>query len=246
MPEGPGSGPSLRQRAENGTAGQEVGLTAPVAVRDLNRIAIRIQHHPSRTGLPRRIVRELSAFEDVQVIPDPDPDGPMDSWRTYRRCLESLPPGASHLVILQDDALPVPGFSEKLVAAIDAHPTAPLLLFVPGFGFIRKAFADAQRAGAAWTHFRVGAFVAVVATAYPRGFVEGLLDWADNGRVRPGHAPLRRPLRGADDGIIALYCRARRIRPIALVPCIVDHDESVASIGRPQRRGGPHRRAALI
>lgn len=218
--------------------GQEVGLTAPAT----SLIAVRIQHHPSRVGLPRRLVAQLGAFEDVEVVSDPDPDGPLDAWRAHRACLEALPPAASHMLLLQDDALPVERFSQLLSAAIDDRPKEVLCAFAPGFGYLRQQFSQASLAGLKYAPMRVGAFVPCVAIVYPRAFIAGLLAWVD-ARSTPNQ---RRQLRGADDGVLAMYCRHARIFPLLIVPSIVEHDSSLKSIGKHGRRDGPHRRAALL
>ena len=210
-----------------------VGLAASVAVR--------IQHHPLRVGLPRRLIEHLGAFEDVTVIAD-EPAGSLDAWRVHRACLEAMPASASHLLVLQDDALPVANFAERFLAALEQQPDAVLCLFTPGFGYLRRSILEARAAGLSFLPLRVGAFVPCVAVSYPRAFVEGLLRWAhehENGRQR-------RQLRGADDGVLAFYCRQARRQPLLMVPSIVEHDESVASIGKLHRRAGPHRRAALL
>lgn len=181
----------------------------------------------------------LAAFPDIEVVSDPDPKGKPDAWRTHRRCLEELPADASHLLVVQDDVLPRPDFAERVLAAIDAKPESLLLAFVPGFPRDRRLMHEARKAGAAFSPFIVGAYCPTIATVYPREVVYGLLDWVDGG------GDGRRPMRGADDGILAHYCRVRKIRPLALVPCAADHDESVATVGK-RVRTGQHRRAALL
>jgi hypothetical protein len=205
-------------------------------------ICVRIQHHPSRVGLPRRLVAHLDAFEDVLVVPDPEPNGIVDAWRAHRACLESMTPSASHLLLLQDDALPMPGFSASLREAIDEQPEAVLCAFAPGFGYLRAQFMQASKDRARLVPLRVGAFVPCVAIAYPRAFIAGLLDWVDH----RSSDRQRRQLRGADDGVLAMYCRQIRMQPLLIVPSIVEHDSSLQSIGKLHRREGPHRRAALL
>ena len=209
---------------------------------DLDRVAARIQHHPSRVGLPRRLVAQLSAFEDLEVVADPQPDGPTDSWRSHRRCLESMSAGATHLLVLQDDAVVMHGFAQKMAHAIAQQPDAVLCAFTPGFAYLQRAFEQAKKERRSFHPLQVGAFTPLVAVSYPAAFVEGLLDWADH-RANPRQ---RRQLRGADDGVVALYCRTAKIQPLLMVPSIVEHDAEVSSVGKLHRRVGPHRRAALL
>lgn len=209
---------------------------------ELDGVAARIQTHPSRQYLVRRLVAQLGAFEDLQVVADPQPSGPTDSWRSHRACLASISPAASHLLVLQDDALPQPDFAARLVATIAEHPAAVLVHFVPGFPYLRRQMQQARDAGSSLTVMRVGAFVPAVAISYPRALVLDLLDWADKRWTERQ----KRQLRGADDGVIAMYCRHHRVQPLLLVPSTVEHDDAVDSVGKHQRRTGPHRRAALL
>jgi hypothetical protein len=236
--EGPCLKPEAQARvqtgAENGRAGKVVGLTASVAVR--------IQHHPSRAELLPRLLATLTAFSDVRVIPDPNPDGLIDPWRTHRACLEAMPSDATHLCVLQDDALPADNFHAKLCAALEQHPDTLISLFTPGFSYLAKQMREAHARHEQFTPLAVRAFVPLVAVLYPRAIIDGLLEWAD-ARFNERN---RRQLRGADDGIVALYCRQTRLQPLLIVPSIVQHDDGVGTIGKPHRRAGPHRRAALL
>lgn len=208
----------------------------------LNAVAVRIQTHPSRHHLVLRLLPQLGAFEDVQVIRDPNPDGPLDSWRVHCACLRSMTPTASHLLVLQEDALPAQGFAQNFAAAVAAQPDQILALFAPGFAYIRRQMQEAQKAGLTLSPMRPGAFVPAVAISYPSAVVHAILDWAD----KRWNDRQKRNLRGADDGVIAMYCRLHRVIPLLLVPSIVDHDDTIDSIGKLHRRSGPHRRAALL
>lgn len=153
-----------------------------------------------------------------------------------------MPETASHLLVLQDDALPVPGFASVYLRTLEQHPDAVLCLFTPGFRYLHKLALEVQRAGMSLTPMRVGSFVPCVAISYPRSFVHSILEWADQYEVDGRH----RPLRGADDGILARYCRTARIQPLLMIPSIVEHDDTIDSIGKAHRRTGAHRKAALL
>lgn len=202
-------------------------------------IAVRIQHHPSRAPLADRLARSLEDFPDIQVIADPG-GSHTDAWRSHRACLNTLPADATHMLVVQDDALPVRDFKTKLERAIVERPNSVLLVFTPGFGRERKAMAEATRARRAFWPFTPQAYVPTVCIAYPRQFVEDILAWAEHGRGRRDV-----PMRGADDGIVSRFCRHRRLFPLMLVPSICDHDQTVTPIGKGQR-SGPHRRAAML
>ncbi len=204
-------------------------------------IPVRIQHHPSRAERIPAILEALADFDDVQVVPDPGADQKPDHWRSHRACLEAMPDDAAHLFVVQDDILPSSSLLDRVLEALERYPESVLLAFVPGFPRERRlqmlAHAQKQR----FYPFIVGAYVPTVAIIYPRAGVDGLLAWADGS----GADRYRRPLRGADDGILAHFCRIRRLHPIAMVPSAVEHDHTAESIGKPMRRGS-HRRAALL
>ncbi len=215
-------------------------LERPGLTRSLT-LSTRVQHHPCRAHLIPPLLEALADFDDVQVVPDPGWDQKQDAWRAHRACLEARQDSHTHLLVLQDDVL-IQGdsFMRKLHEAIDRHSEQVLLAFVPGFPRERRTQMLAHKAKQPFAPFIIGAYVPTVAIVYPRAVVEGLLAWAD----KPGDR-YRRPLRGADDGIVANYCRTRRIHPLMMVPCAVEHDESVPSVGKGTRHG-PHRRAALL
>lgn len=153
-----------------------------------------------------------------------------------------MTPGASHLLVLQEDALPVADFTEKFASALIEQPEAVIALFVPGFAYLTKQMEQAKAAGLRFTPMRVGAFIPCVGILYPAALVADILDWVDHG----AGDRQRRQFRGADDGIIAQWARHRRIQPLLLVPSIVDHDPTIGSIGKMHRRVGPHRSAAML
>lgn len=169
-------------------------------------------------------------------MPDPEPDRPPHAWRTHRRCLESIPAGTTHLLVLQDDALPCQQFASKLLAGIATFPESLLLPFLPGFNLYKVELMKAKQAGRSFTPFLVRSIVPTVAIVYPVEVARGLLAWTEQWPR----------LRGADDGIVANYCRTFKIQPRAFVPCICDHDHTVVTVGNKQNRRGPHRRAALL
>ncbi len=204
-------------------------------------IPVRVQHHPSRADRIPGLLAGLAGFGDIVVVEDPGADEKPDHWRSHRACLEAMPDDAERLLVVQDDIKPQPYFKERIDAAIARYPEQVLLAFVPGFPRERRLQMVAKGKGELFYPFIVGAYVPTVAIVYPRAVVDGLLAWAD----KPGGDRFRRPMRGADDGIVAHFCRTRRIHPVAMVPCAVEHDEKALSIGKAMRHGS-HRRAALL
>lgn len=221
----PSSGTGVKPRMESTVVGG----------RTTTSVAVRIQHHPSRVELAERLTEQVAAFDDVEVIEDPEPTAHRNAWRSHRACLEAVPASATHLLVLQDDAVPTEGFYEALSRAITERPESVLLPFIPGFAYLRKQMRETRATSESFMRFNPRSFVPVVAIVYPAPVAQDLLAWAE----QRGHR------RGADDGIVAFYCKARRIFPAAMVPCICDHDETAQTIGAANRRGA-HRRAALL
>ncbi len=144
---------------------------------------------------------------------------------------------ADYLLVLQDDAIPKPRFNLGLTEGIAARPETILLCFVPGFKHHWIQFQEAKRLGKRLIPFRVGAYLPTVAILYPADVVRRLLAWTDvKYRARAG----------SDDGILADFSRRHRLQPYAFVPCLVDHNMTIPSVGQEHIRKGQHRRAALL
>jgi hypothetical protein len=200
-------------------------------------VAVRIQHHPSRADLLPALLERLLGFDDVQVITDPGGPKP-SSWRTHRLCLESLPDAATHLLLIQDDAIPCADFADKALAAIEQHPTRIIVFFVPGFGHLTRRIEIARRKSLAFVDLPGGSFVPVVCIAYPAEIACAIPAFADARRM---------PVSRADDAVVGTYARAHRLFPLATVPSLVDHDDTVPSaMGMRTRPGQKHRVAALF
>lgn len=152
-----------------------------------------------------------------------------------------MPADSSHLLVIQDDALPCARFAERLIAAVAERPDSIVAAFVPGFPFLSKRLAKAQIDGETFATLLPAAFVPVVAVVYPRAHVEGLLAYTDGSRW-----PRARRMGTADDAIVAGYVRANRLSVMATCPSLADHRDDVDSIAKPSHRSGKHRRAALF
>jgi hypothetical protein len=177
----------------------------------------------------------LEGFTDVQAVADPGGAKP-SAWRTHRACLEALPPDATHLLVLQDDAWPCDRFHQRALAVLEEKPARIVSLFVPGFSHIRRQVNIARKKGSRWIDLDARGFVPIVAVVYPADTVAAILTFADT---------IRMPLVRADDAVIASYCRATRTFPAAPLPSLVEHRDELPSVMRmPYGRGQPHRVAA--
>lgn len=179
---------------------------------------------------------------DVQVVEDPGGPKP-DTWRTHRACLEAMPAEATHLIVVQDDAIPCRDFATRAWGALTLKPDAIVVFFTPGFPFMLRRFEQHRRKGDVFAVLPPAAFTPVVALAYPRAHVDGLLSHTDPALWSPAK---RQRLGTADDAILAGYVRSNRITVLATLPCLVDHRDDVASISKPSHRSGAHRRAVCF
>jgi hypothetical protein len=189
----------------------------------------RIQHHPARAHLIPSLVEALGS--DVEVVEDPDPYGRLRSpWRTYRECLQLPPAGITHLLVLQDDAIPC----RNLLAACEwiARPD-PVCLFLGGAP-VRTA-RDASRAAVRGDRFvsvHAAEWVPVVAVLWPVEVAQEFLDWCGSNRL-PGDPEPR-----SDDAVVGRWARRTRQPVFATVPSLVQHPDTEESlIGKRARHG---------
>ncbi len=201
---------------------------------------IRIQHHPARYALLPPILEALAPLP-VEVVTDPDPSGSRNAWRTYRACLEHhVPERASHVVVLQDDTVPCPGFPQALAGALTEAGEVPVALFVS----VRARrtgewFAAALREGRSWCDWNpADGWLNVVAIAWPASLIPTFLAWCDS-RKYTGE------FWRADDAIVGEFMRATRTRVRACVPCLVEHPDTEVSVTQPRRHNHLMRQSQL-
>lgn len=197
-------------------------------------LAVRLQHHPSRA---RELARLTAALDGLDPVAVTDPGGKRpSSWRTHRACLETIPADATHLLVLQDDAIVCDRFGEAVRAAVRERPDTILCLFVPGFAPVALDVNKARKRGDRWMPWTLRSFVPVVGTIYPAAHARALVEFADARKLGPHRA---------DDAIVAAYVRAYRVPVFATVPCLVEHDDDCVSVMRmPVGRRSRHRVAA--
>jgi hypothetical protein len=183
-------------------------------------LLVRIQHHPGRAELLDRLLPRLEGLR-VEVVEDPDPGNRRPSpWRTYRECLSREWEG-THLLIIQDDAIPSPGFPLAAPRALDAQPESIVAFFLAQMPARTVRLAQqARRDRQHWTAIHPYDFVPVVATAYPRDEVARILRWASVNVARS---------QVGDDGIIGRYVRQHKGTALVTVPSIVEHPDDVPS-----------------
>jgi hypothetical protein len=200
-------------------------------------VTVAIMTVPSRVEARLALMACVSGLDpDPLVVEDTEAEG--DVWRQYQRCLTGGRP-SSHRLVLQDDALPVEGFSEAALGLLERKPDRVVCFYVPALPtYFGQAMMLARSRGATWTELRTrGMFCPVVATAWPMRLAEECAFWKRHSAYRSG------PAGRADDARVADWLRGTKRLAIASVPCLVDHDETVASA---LNNGGRYSRRAAI
>lgn len=203
-------------------------------------VAVVVQHVPPRGHLLPRLREALgtptvpgawAAYGEVHGDPEL-----RDPWATYQECLRFADHvehncAATHLLVIQDDALPVSRFYERVVTAVAAHPGELLCLYVPEHpAYMNRAMLIAREAGRDATVIPGGMFVPLVAAVWPVWMAEECLVWVDT-------TPTTKSRR-CDDAQVARFLRRRRYPALGVVPSLVDHDEltpSTLGLGRYKR-----------
>jgi hypothetical protein len=192
-------------------------------------IHCRIQHHPARSEILSRITDRLDG--EAEVVTDPHPDARDRSpWRTYRECLALPPRWCSHLLVLQDDAIPC---RNLLAACRMIARDVPVCLFLAGAPVrtAREATRAARR-GERFVPVFATDWVPVVAVLWPVDLAQAVLDWAGENRL-PGDPNPR-----SDDAVVGRWARKTKQEVVATVPSLVQHpDDQPSTIGKKARQG---------
>lgn len=208
-----------------------VRLRRLLGVTDID-LTVSIMTVPGRERALDRLLAAIAPLEAVIVI---DEEHSRDTWSMYQQCLTAGELG-THRLVLQDDALPVPGFAELAVEFISKRPTRVACLYVPALpAYFGRAMLVARSQGAAWCELGIrGMFCPLVATSWPAALAAHCAAWPGHLRGPHGHAGR------TDDARVMDWLKATRKFATASVPCLVDHDEnlpsSLANGGRYSRR----------
>ena len=156
-------------------------------------------------------------------------DQGLGEWETMARAWRVAQDAATkghmtHALVLQDDAIPVEGFTRTVLAAIDQHPEKPLSLYLgrkkPARWETNVAFAVnvAEREGFSWlqsSHLLHG-----VALVMPAPWIAPMLAWC-----RKSNAPY--------DERIGFWIRnVLRVPVLYPQPSLVDHNDDTPSLVR--------------
>lgn len=168
-------------------------------------------------------------------------EGDPNPCRGYLKCLEApAAEDATHLCVIQDDALPCKGFIGEVEAAVGQKPGEMISLFVGGLpGRTRRDFLAALGDGARWTPVYFREIHHVVALVWPIQLVTDFLTWYGGARI-----PLPKPHK-SDDAVIGYWARTSHRLFWATVPCLVEHPDDVPSTIRAMSRFGDRGRRAI-
>jgi len=185
---------------------------------------------------------------DYELITDPDPDGPIRSpMRTYLEALRRSPEGATHRVIVQDDAVPGDRFLARLCALVADRPDDLLALFVPGRTMLRRYFEKAHEKGERWFPFPNYNWCPTVALCWPIELAKEFLYFGEaviETRARRGLATI------GDDPYVGAWKKKRKLQVWCSVPCLVEHPDTTPSLFRGHdnvhKSGGNRARVAAL
>ncbi len=199
---------------------------------------VAIQHHPSRHELLPRLTGRLGQLEH-EIVPDDGP--PPDPWRGHRKCLERHREPFTHLVVIQDDAIPCPAFECELRCALEQEPDATLMLFLGAQPRLTaQAAMRALDAGESFAAKHPRDYCPVVGISYPAAHAADILAWNEEPNGRRSKS---------DDFMIGRWHRERQHRILATVPSLVDHPDDVPSVvgnGLGARGRNPSRTALIF
>lgn len=199
-------------------------------------IHVRVQHHPGRAHLLPRLLHHLIPLPSVTVVEHSS--DPPDPWAGYKLCLTDLP-DCSHVLVIQDDALPCEGFSEAVESICSRHSERPVCLWMGAIPAATAGRAKRLKQEVRYIPLGPANFVPLVAVLWPRQAAEEFREWAEASPYK---------LTRADDGNVARWAKQTRQEFMVTVPSIVEHDDFTPTVkgGRAETQGRDRTRVALL
>ncbi|WP_225797161.1 hypothetical protein [Streptomyces aculeolatus] len=177
------------------------------------RLSTVVMCHPSRLAGAERVAGECAPLP-VRIVRDPEPDGLPSPLRTAKVAWAAVAPGATHHLVVQDDAHLAPGFAGHVTALLERHPDRAVslsVLWVSPYNSYRVR--QAAVGGYAAVRLAPWEWVPSLALALPadtaRELAAYLAEFPDDTRD--------------DDEHIAVFCAERGIPVVAPVPHVLDH-----------------------
>ncbi|HEX2089786.1 MAG TPA: hypothetical protein VHI54_07665 [Actinomycetota bacterium] len=164
-----------------------------------------------------RVMEQLGApAANVDVVFDERRDGP---WLAGQEAWERRSQGATHHLVLEDDALPCGDLYEGTKAMLRAVPDAPVMLYATTPPGADAAYREALATGRHWV--RTHGFW-TVAPVLPVELIDPIFDWARN-HTRPDWED-------SYDKRLSVAVQVLGIKSMVAVPSPVSHDWSIPSI----------------
>ena len=143
------------------------------------RLVVAVVAHPARVAA----ADQLAAFLGAEVFLD---SAGLGAWGNHARALAwAAEQDASHVIVVQDDAEPVPRFLELAAGAIERRPVGPIGFYVgrnrPRAAQVERAVRAAEQLRASWLD--ADSLLWGVATALPVGDLPALLEWAPSSEL---------------------------------------------------------------
>lgn len=190
-----------------------------------------IMAHPSRASNAYALAAALPELSP-EVVFDPEPDGPPATLRTARAAWSAVAPDSTHHLVLQDDATPVEGMTDSLIALLRDHPEPPVSLFCE-WGSGTASMVRWGALGGFGLVECVDSYVPTVGLVLPSETAGTLVEAID------GLAPDE-----PDDEAIARFLEASGRSAFVTVPNLVQHDGDGSLVGNDHVMGV--RRSALL
>jgi hypothetical protein len=152
-------------------------------------------------------------------------------------------PDADHILIIQDDAMPVPGFAAAVNQIAEAHPGAPVCLYLARYPRDTKPRAElAMKMNRRYVMLSWRCFMPIVAVLWPREKLVEFAAWAEDNPYLLGRADPR-----SDDAMAGRWKLVNRETVLATIPSLVEHpDQEPSTIGRTSRQGRDRGRCAMF
>ena len=192
-----------------------------------------IMTHPTRLDRARAL-RQRHPELDMRIVVDPLPEGERCTLRTAAAAWSAVGDGATHHLVVQDDAVLCDDFVNRLTAALEAYPADGLALFCEWGADTSFMLRLAAVGGIPWvevTDHYVPSVALVLPAALGREFGElasqNLHEWAKQ-----------------DDVSLRIFLNHHGVRVICPVPNLVEHDPGPSLTGNDDM--GPRRSACFI
>jgi hypothetical protein len=186
--------------------------------------------HPVRRSVAETLIARLGGTPDLVL--DPAPTAPPSALRTALAAWRAIGEGASHHLVLQDDAQPAPGFLDCAAAAAEARPDAVLCFYAHWASRNAAMTRMAARHGRAWGELVPTEYVPTVAALMPAEVVAGFLAFAGERDEGP------------DDELLSEFLRASGAEAYVAAPNLVEHADLPSLVGNEDQ--GRRRSACFV